>query len=196
MIGVVLYVLIDVVLQLLPPHYSPISEAESNLAVGPYGWVMNLNFLGRAVFCVAIVVAVHLTGLPSRRKTAGLVLLLVGGVSSAVLAFFPTDVGIAVSSTLQTQTPVGQVHLIAATTGFIAALLALLLLTSWLHGCDVLRHSRGWATLFVGLGIAGVLGIVASATVLPGYLGLVERVCLLGILGWVFAVGDGIRRLR
>jgi hypothetical protein len=32
---VALYVLIDIVLQLLPPHYSVVSDAESDLAVGP-----------------------------------------------------------------------------------------------------------------------------------------------------------------
>lgn len=37
-VGIALYVVIDVITQLLPPHYNPISQAESNLAVGPYGY--------------------------------------------------------------------------------------------------------------------------------------------------------------
>ena len=41
---IILYVVLDVVAQVLPPHYSPISQAESLLAVGPYGYIMTVNF--------------------------------------------------------------------------------------------------------------------------------------------------------
>ena len=36
-IGIVLYLVLDIIAQLLPPHYSFITQAESDLAVGPYG---------------------------------------------------------------------------------------------------------------------------------------------------------------
>ena len=201
MIGVVLYVLIDVVLQFLPPYYSPISDAESNLAVGPYGWVMNLNFLGRAVFCVAAVVAIALTAralLPGRRDRllgTGLVLLLAGGASSAVLAFFPTDVSADHTNTLQTSTTVGVIHLVVASFGFITALIAILLLTIWLRVRRVLPRVVPWATAFTVLTLAGLLLVVAANTWAPGVVGLAERAALVGILGWTFSVSAGIRRL-
>ncbi|HEY7356765.1 MAG TPA: DUF998 domain-containing protein, partial [Ktedonobacterales bacterium] len=44
-VGIALYVVLDVIAQLLPPHYNPISQAESDLAVGPYGWIMAINFV-------------------------------------------------------------------------------------------------------------------------------------------------------
>jgi hypothetical protein len=201
MLGVCLYVFIDVVLQFLPPHYSPISDAESNLAVGPYGWVMNLNFLGRAVFCVAAVVAIALTAwalLPGRRDLllgTGLVLLLAGGASSAVLAFFPTDVGRDHTTTLQTSTTVGVIHLAVASFGFITALVAILLLTIWLRVRRVLPRVVPWATAFAVLTLAGLLLVVAANTWVPGVVGLAERAALVGILGWTFSVSAGIRRL-
>ena len=37
-VGIVVYALLNVIAQLLPPHYSPITQAISDLAVGPYGW--------------------------------------------------------------------------------------------------------------------------------------------------------------
>ena len=199
LVGVLLYALIDVVLQLLPPHYSPISGAESNLAVGPYGWVMNLNFLGRAVFCVAAVIAIALTARecsPRRRDrllVSGLALFLVGGASSAVLAFFPTDVDAEHTSTLQTSSTVGAIHLAVASTGFVAALVAIILLTVWLRVRRVLPRALPWAVTFAVLTLAGLLLVVAASEWMPDVVGLAERVALVGILGWTFSVTASIR---
>ncbi|WP_105034701.1 DUF998 domain-containing protein [Cryobacterium aureum] len=201
MVGVVLYVLIDVALQFLPPHYSPISDAESNLAVGPYGWIMNLNFLSRAVFCVAAVVAITLTAralLPRHRDPLlglGLPLLLVGGASSAVLAFFPTDVSASQESTLLTSTPGGVIHLAVASFGFITAFSAIGLLTIWLRVRRLLPQVLPWAIAFSAITVAGLLLVVAASVWLPGIIGLAERVALVGILGWTFSVSTGIRCL-
>lgn len=46
---IILYAVLDVIAQSLPPHYSPISQAESDLAVGRFGFIMTLNFLNRGV---------------------------------------------------------------------------------------------------------------------------------------------------
>ncbi|TFD11673.1 DUF998 domain-containing protein [Cryobacterium sp. TMT1-2-2] len=201
MVGVVLYVLIDVVLQFLPPHYSPISDAESNLAVGPYGWIMNVNFLGRALFCIAAVAAIALAYralLPPRRDGVlgvGLGLFLVGGASSAVLAFFPTDVSAAHASTLETSTTVGAIHLAVATAGFVSALIAILVLTIWLRVNRFLPQALPWAVAFAALTLTGLLAVVAASIWAPGVVGLAERLALVGILGWTWCVSAGIRRL-
>jgi hypothetical membrane protein len=47
--GIILYLILDMVAQLLPPHYSPISQAESDLAVGQFGYIMAVNFLNRGI---------------------------------------------------------------------------------------------------------------------------------------------------
>ena len=47
--GIALYLVLDVVAQMLPPHYSPVRQAESDLAVGPYGYVMTINFVVREI---------------------------------------------------------------------------------------------------------------------------------------------------
>jgi hypothetical protein len=52
---IILYVVLDAIVQVLPPHYSPISQAESLLAVGPYGYIMTVNFLNRGVFSLLFV---------------------------------------------------------------------------------------------------------------------------------------------
>ena len=188
MVGVVLYALVDVVLQFLPPYYSPISDAESNLAVGPYGWVMNLNFLGRFVSTLCAVLVIASVGRRTALRQVGLVLLTVGGVSSAVLAFFPTDIGD------QGATVAGAVHLAVASAGFAAAVLAMVLLTIWMAGIPDLRGLRVASVVTAGLSVAGAVALLAALVAVPGVLGLAERVCLVGMLAWVFVVCAGIRR--
>lgn len=196
MVGVIVYVLVDVVLQFLPPHYSAISDAESNLAVGPYGWIMNLNFLGRAVLTLCAAVAIGLSGPPSSLRRAGLALMIVAGACSAALAFLPTDIHPPGEFGLQTSTPTGALHLGVASLGFFAALGAFALLTGWLRGSALLRNVYPAALALTAVAAAGLLCVALADAFAPNLVGLAERVCLAGILGWAFVVCGAIRRIR
>ena len=195
MVGVVLYVVVDVVLQFLPPHYSPISEAESNLAVGPFGWIMNLNFLGRAALSACAIAALARVGTPSALRTAGLVLFGVAGLCSAALAFFATDVAPAGEHGVGTTTTIGIIHLTLATGGFVAALIAFALLTWWIRSVTELRHGYRPALVLLVVAAVGILSLGATIAFAPSVLGLAERICLAGILGWAFVVAAAVRRL-
>ena len=48
MVGIILAVIIEVIVQLLPPHYNPISQSESGLTIGPYGFLIGIDFVLRA----------------------------------------------------------------------------------------------------------------------------------------------------
>lgn len=192
--GAVLYVLVDIVLQLLPPHYSVVSEAESNLAVGPFGWVMNLNFLARGVVTVCAVAALSRFGPCTGLQRAGLALMLVAGACSAALAFLPTDIPAADAPGLAPTTALGAAHLTVAVVGFVTALAGFLLLTLWLRGSDRLRAAYPAAALLTGVALLGLLWLAVAATIAPGVIGLAERLCLAGVLGWVIAVCAVIRR--
>lgn len=209
--GAVSYVIVDIGLQLLPPHYSSIRDAESNLAVGPYGWIMNLNFLGRAATTACTIMAIRRTGADTSLRRTGILLMGIGGASSAVLAFFPTDVIVDASGFIAT-TVAGSIHLGVAGTGFAAALAALVLLTGWIRGVradDEGRKGSGepgprtmphWvhpcALGATAVACAGMLVLGASIRFAPQFAGLTERICLAGILGWVFVVGAGTSRRR
>ena len=116
-LGLVLYVVLDVVAQLLPPHYSPISQAESDLAVGKFGFIMTINFLNRGVlsllFIYAFLRTLDLAGVGRSRFRVGTYLLGAWAVGAIILAIFPTDVP---------ATPVswhGAIHLVVAVIAFI-----------------------------------------------------------------------------
>jgi hypothetical membrane protein len=269
MILVLLYAIVDVSLQFLPPHYSVVADAESDLAVGPYGWVMRANFLGRGVMSLCLVGAIVLsrrgaestrgeskrgettraestrgesmrgettrgesmagesssgetrrgetTGhtettpqasrsfAPSRARSLapnltrnraatpaiklGCALIVIAGVCSAMLVFFATDVNAAGQFGMAQHTNIGRTHVVFATIGFIAVLLGMLLLTAALPLGRV-------AVAFVTIAAAGLLILAGCLLVAPHLIGLAERLCILGILGWAFAVAYRYRRGR
>jgi hypothetical protein len=191
---VVVYVAIDVVLQLLPPHYSPVVDAESNLAVGPFGWVMNLNFLGRAAMTFCVLVVVSGIRPPSAMRRTGSLLLGLAGLCSAALVFFATDVNGPGEFGIAPTTTVGTIHVVIATSGFLLALAAMVLLTLWMRGAPGLLGVRRAATVFLGLALAGLVSLGASIAFVPTVLGATERICLAGILGWAFVVCFGARK--
>ncbi|RAN76390.1 hypothetical protein B5P43_22510 [Bacillus sp. SRB_336] len=198
MAGVAAYVGVDAVLQRLPPHYSLIRDAESNLAVGPYGWIMNVNFIGRAATTLCLVRAVLGTGPASPLRTTGAALLGLGGACSGVLAFFPTDIpGVDAPAApgLSATTWVGAVHLAVTGVGFLAAFAGTVVLTAWLRTCPRLRRTSAPAAGFCALTTAGLGALGLAGRHFPAYLGLAERIALAGILGWAFSVAAGLRAL-
>ncbi len=193
MAGVAVYILVDVVLQLLPPHYSVISDAESNLAVGPFGWIMNLNFLGRAVTTLCAIAAINRVAPVSRLRDTGVVLMFLGGLCSAVLAFFPADVD---TGSTGTATVIGTVHLCVAALGFLAALAGIIVLTRWIRLGPELAKAYPGALAFAAIAAFGLASLGMTTLMWPSLLGLAERICLAGILGWVMVVCADIRRLN
>lgn len=193
MAGIAVYVLVDVVLQFLPPHYSVISDAESNLAVGPFGWIMNLNFLGRAVTTLCALAAINRIGPDSSLRRTGTWLMLAGGLSSAVLAFFPTDVH--PGAGIPDPTTVGTVHLYVAGGGFLLALIGIWVLTRWIRSRPELAKAYPAALSFTVIAGAGLASLLLTNVLVPNLLGLAERICLAGLLGWVLVVCMDIRRL-
>lgn len=116
-LGIILYVVLDVIAQLLPPHYSPISQTESDLAVGKFGLIMTINFINRGLlsllFIFAFLRTVDDAGVARSKFQAGTYLLGAWAVGALLLAIFPTDVP---------ATPVswhGAIHLVVAIIAFI-----------------------------------------------------------------------------
>jgi hypothetical protein len=187
--GIALYVVLDVVAQLLPPHYSPVRQAESDLAVGPYGYVMTINFVVRSALSLMLIAGL-IQGVAARaRSKIGVALIGVWAVGAFLLALFPTDVN-------SRATIHGYIHLVVALVAF-CAVGAGELLVSGRIGADA-RWTRlrpyllicSFATLAALA--AQVLGVRASAALSAG--GLVERVFLGLALLWMLLVAINLVR--
>ena len=142
---VVLYIVLDAIAQALPPHYSPISQAESLLAVGPYGYIMTINFLNRGVFSLLFVYAMvqvfSMSGENWRNYRLGLGAIVIWGVGALLLAGFPA-----------TGRTIG-IHTIIAIIIFIAAPLGELSISLKLSQTKVLAGVRKTALVIAGLAV-------------------------------------------
>ena len=178
---IILYVVLDAIAQVLPPHYSPISQAESLLAVGPYGYIMTGNFLIRGVFSLLFVYALiqilTMLGENWRSYKWGLYALGIWGIGALLLAGFPA-----------TGRTIG-VHTIIAIIVFIAAPLGELSISLKLDRGKALSRVKKIALV---ISVLGVLFMVFFWGVLPflhhlksSYSGFFERLLIGSVILWM-----------
>ena len=185
-----LYVALDAIAQALPPHYSPISQAESDLAVGPYGYIMTLNFVNRGVlslcFLFALALAANSSDTAGLRFRRGGYLFATWAVGSLLLAAFPTDVP-STSVSLH-----GAVHLLLAVIAFAAGAVGALYISLGMSGNRELSRARGVAIplayLSAFLCAVELLGAFVAPGLFAHYGGLTERLFLGSVLAWMGAV--------
>lgn len=180
-VGIVIYVALVAIAQLLPPHYSAIRDAESDLAVGKYGYVMTIAFVVRGILSASLLVALERVLPPLARSRWGLNLLGVWAVGAFLLAVFETDLD------SKHHTLHGGIHLIVALIAFISVALAEVLLsrqfraTTWPEASKTALRLLSYLTalalivFFVTFGLHGVFG-------------LFERIFLGSALLWMLVV--------
>ncbi|HUI23800.1 MAG TPA: DUF998 domain-containing protein, partial [Nitrososphaerales archaeon] len=189
-VGIILYVILDVVAQSLPPHYSPISQAESDLAVGPYGYVMTLNFINRGVlslcFLFGLLLTTYAADTPGPRFRRGAYAFAIWSIGALLLAAFPTDVP---------STPVswhGAVHLLVAVLAFLGGAVGALYISLGMARSGAVARVRRVAVPLAALCVVLCVVELLGSSVAPGFFsrngGLVERLFLGSVLLWVGAV--------
>jgi uncharacterized protein DUF998 len=193
--GVVLYLLLDAVAQLLPPHYSPVRDPESDLAVGPYGYIMTINFLNRGLLSIVFLHALgKFMSMPgefaspdtARRFRTGRLALWVWGAGAILLAIFPTDVP---------ATPVswhGAIHLVVAILAFLGGSVGTVLLSLRFSETRTLRGAKGVALAISVLSVVSLFALLGSSG--SGIGGLTERLFLGVVLLWMTYVSVYLAR--
>lgn len=171
--------------QLLPPHYSVLRQAESDLGVGPYGWVMDTNFVVRGILSLAIVYGLHLAWPKSAAKPrTSLALLGAWGVGAFILAVSPAD--LSGPTTLH-----GKIHVIA---GFLAFLF---LAVGELGISYAMPSEKPWTSIRPYAKMIAVLTAIALTVLFVGtrfpriehdLYGLLERIFLGFGLLWMLVV--------
>lgn len=150
--GIVVYVAIDVALVFLRPDLSILHSAESEYgSVGPWSWLMDLNFLVRCGLSLAAVGAIAIAGRPGRPLRTGLALIVAWAICSGVLAFFPADAAGAPA------TRTGGIHLLTALVAFLAVATGAILASRELR---FQAPWRSWAGLLVGTAWAALMPLV------------------------------------
>lgn len=197
-VGVVLFVLLNVVAQLLPPHYSPIRQAVSDLAVGPYGWLLSIAFIVYSVMMLAFLFGLIWGMRKQGRSRIGLIFLSLWAVLPGLLVFFPTDIVDAngypgsAQAFQMTTTMHGEIHLVISVIAFISALLATLFISLRFPRDERLRSLRT-PTLIVAL-LMWPPFLLTDTLGKIGLYGVAERLFLGMGLFWILVVALGIRR--
>jgi hypothetical membrane protein len=188
LVGVAVYVAIDVLLAFLRPGYSLLYNAESDYGRGPWFWVMDLNFLLRCALSLAVAAALYQTARLDGRTRAGLALLVAWAACSGLLAFFADDP----AGTPQTGS--GIVHLALAFIAFPCITVGAILISASLMSDPAWRPA---APVLLAISIAGALACLLLATAnkhhhAPG--GLYERIFLGLELLWMAVAAITIAR--
>jgi hypothetical membrane protein len=189
--GIILYVIIDVIAQLLPPHYSVIRQPESDLAVGSYGWLMTINFLIRGLLSFALIAGLAKGTTAAARSRAGLILLGIWAAGALLLALFPTDLA------GERVTLHGAIHLLVAVIAFLCAAVGEIIISRRFAADAAWRSfSRPALTLAVLALIVCLLTLAGGAV--PGLKhipGLTERLFLGLALLWMLVMALRLRSL-
>jgi hypothetical membrane protein len=189
-VGILLYVVLDTAAQILPPYYSPISQAESDLAIGQYGYIMTVNFINRGLlslaFLFALLGAIDIKGGVRRRYRAGFALLGVWTVGAFLLAAFPASVP------PSAPTLTGAVHLEVAVVAFVGGAFGELGLSLQFARDPAFLRVRRFALPISAVAVALVVlyfGLPAvSLGMATRFSGLLERIFLASVLLWMLAM--------
>jgi hypothetical membrane protein len=193
LIVIALYIVLDVVVQMLPPHYS-LRQAESNLAVGPYGWIMNINFVIRGLLSAAIILAIYKSMKNVVRPVVGMMFFTVWSAASFLLAFFNTDIPNA-SLIVNNPTFHGEFHLVLALLGFICAPIGMLMISITFRKEDRLKSLTTPALIISILAVLAFLYLELRGVHARNF-GINERVCIGLVLIWIAIVASKLRQLR
>ena len=175
-VGPILFTVVFVIHGLLRPGYSPVADPISALAIGPYGWVQDLNFIVFGVLMLAYAVGLHLGMRPARAGILGPALLALAGVGAMLSGVVPLR-AVAGGGTYE---PAG--HTVAVFMAFLGAGIGLIAFSRRMTS-DPSWRSLATYTLATGIAIVVLflaVGGLASTPEAPLYrwFGLTQRVLL------------------
>ncbi|MGI0054573.1 MAG: DUF998 domain-containing protein [Thermoplasmata archaeon] len=184
-LGIALYIALDVIAQLLPPHYNAISQAESDLGVGPYGWVMDLNFVVRGVLSLTFVYALYrVWPSASQRPNVGLALIGAWGVGAFILSFNTATIS-------GPATTHGTIHNLTAALAFLFAAVGALLVSYAMNSTPPWGATRRYAWPLAIVSAVALLALSVGTSfprIDAHYFGLLERVFLGFVLLWMLVI--------
>lgn len=178
-VGTVFFILAVIALHFLRPEYNPVTRVVSELAIGPYGYLLTIGFLALAVGGFALALGIRQGVASSRAKNAGSLLLAVWPIGFVVSAIFPTDLQ---GSPVTTH---GTIHNAAGLISFIVLIAAIFLNSLGF------RRDATWRAYYPA---SLVLGFAALATFLlfpismsGGWGGIGQRAFITAFLLWLLS---------
>lgn len=173
---ILLFALLVILMPLLSPQTDPLSYTVSEYAIGPYGFLMTIAFILRALGVGFLAVGLAMGGsntLYAGQSRAGLFFLFLFTLCSLLVAVFPADPQHAQSFLL---------HSVSALLGFSSFGIAALVWSQCFRK-DTLWRSSALVSLLLGLFI--LLSLIGFLLSPGGIKGLTERMIEFFIVVWL-----------
>jgi hypothetical protein len=177
---------------MLSPHYSPMSQAVSDLiATGaPNKALLDILFALYNVlslcFASALYYQVHTTTLsvPKRVGEIGAGVLFAQGIFGLVTLCFPEPA----SGMSAAMTHTGKMHIVFAGLSSLTTMLSILLMGFWFNKSQHLRRYAVYSFFSVAIiFLTGGFAAISVATQSP-FAGVVERITIGGFMQWLFVI--------
>lgn len=167
---------------------SPSRDFVSEYAIGDFGWIQTLGFLVLGLAEFALAYGLWRVAESARTVRVASFLIGVGGVVDVVSAIFPTDLD-------EAHTTSGRIHNLAGIVGFVAILVAMVLLSRARRADEEWRSTRRVSFLVALLSV--IFFILIGAAEEGGWSGIPQRIFILVFLGWYVVLGlQLIRRVN
>ena len=149
LIGVVINLVVLVATPVLRPDLNLLEKSLSYYAIGPWGVLQSMGFAAFGIASITLAVALRRAGINSTWLRPILLLLVVSGVASLGLVWYPMDAP-------GPATVLGDAHQTVGTIGGVAQLMAALAFTV------AIRANSTWAGLFITALVAFILALAGA----------------------------------
>jgi len=173
-------------------EYMLIGDNISELVLGQYGFVQTLAFLMAGVGIIGLAYAIRRLTVGTWGSLTGALLIGVHGVGALLVAFFPTD-RIDTPADMLAQSTTGMIHSLVALVSFVAVVVGMVLLAWTFSRAGRWHDITLWAALLATGGVSLLLGQIV--TPLSPWVGLLQRMFVTVIAGWMILVAFRVRAL-
>jgi len=189
-VGLPVTSLLEAFVQCLPPHYSAVSQSESALAVGPYGFLEAISLFFRGALTLVFLVAFERAIAASTRFHGGVILLGASAIGKMTIALVAADV------TPRPVTTHGVVRALVAFLSFAFGALGELLLARTLRRDPTPRRFERLLTVLATVTLGCLVVVIGTAPISEriGVWGALERIYTGLFLGWLLIAAVQLRR--
>lgn len=149
LIGIVINLVVIVATPILRPDLNLLEKSLSYYAVGPWGALQSIAFAALGIASISLGIALLRAGIISSWLWSIVILLVVSGVASLGLVWYPMDAP-------GPATILGDAHQTVGTIGGVAQLVAALVFTT------AIRADPAWSNLFAAALVAFILAVAGA----------------------------------
>jgi hypothetical protein len=194
-VGVAAFAAAFAAMHVIQSDLNPIQNFGSDYAFGRGGWLMRLGFIAAGIGTLSLALGLRRSVAAVKRRGLGVVLLGLAGVGFIGSGLFNADPPLADGTTGYTTE--GSLHDLTGILLFISVIVAGFVLARVFARDPQWQAAVSTTRIFAWLALAGLVATITSSEMSDpgtGITGLVQRIFVATILGWLVSLGWRLRR--